>query len=602
MSDTPAGKPPRLRRPSDPQRALEVQGGGDGRRLTFDSLTLTAIALLNMGAGFSWDVAIAVRFGISARSDAFYLAYTVPGIITSVAYLSCNSILVPTVARELATGLSDKAWRLFSILLNHILLISLAVGLVGAVVSYWIVRGLGPGLGDDSADLATGMSVILFLSLPIAVVFEVLRTGLYACRRYIVPTALDLLGNILITLTIVVAGGRVGITAGAWGFALAKAVQLAIIGPMLWAQPGFRYHLSLSRAYPGVRETIRAFVAPISGIGARRATMLVERILASMLPAGSITALNYGSKLGFSVATAFYSSLTTALLPPLAAHLKRAEPAKVLANLLVSIRLVTFVSVPAVVMIIVLREPLVATLFQRGRVDQAGLTLTSSVMAIYALSLLPMGYWRVLQNFFYADATPQIVTWLFLLAAATNLVLDLSLFQIWQAQGIAAATLGSTGLATVVGFIMLQRRLGGFPWARFAPFLAQTCAATLAVLVALLWAQRAGVIDWSASGGTGANLYHLAVGAAISGFAFLAVLAATQPKLPSLLRSLTAPGRARRGAAASNVNTIAQTSPLSHDGEGRVGSSFDAGSQLAAPVGNRIRDPEVQHGKSSEKP
>lgn len=93
------------------------------------------------------------------------------------------------------------------------------------------------------------------------------------------------------------AAGKFGITAGAVGIASAKAVQLAIIAPLLWAQPGFRYHWSLDLAFSGVRETCRAFVAPLTGIGARRATIVVERILASMLPAGSITALNYGNKL-----------------------------------------------------------------------------------------------------------------------------------------------------------------------------------------------------------------------------------------------------------------------------------------------------------------
>ena len=57
--------------------------------------------------------------------------------------------------------------------------------------------------------------------------------------------------------------------------------------------------------------------------------------------------------------------------------------------------------------IVILREPFVATLFQRGQVNQEGLALTASVVAVYALSLFLVGHWRVLQNFFYADATPR---------------------------------------------------------------------------------------------------------------------------------------------------------------------------------------------------
>lgn len=173
----------------------EVEAGNDGRRLARNSLALAVISALNVGAGFSWDVAIAAKFGISARSDAFYLAYTVPGMIMSIVYLSCNSIIVPSVVRQLAAGARDNAWRMFSIVLNLILLASLVVGLAGAAVSYWLVRGLAPGFDQHSVDLATSISVILFLSLPVAIAFEALRTDLYACRRYLLPTALDLLGK-----------------------------------------------------------------------------------------------------------------------------------------------------------------------------------------------------------------------------------------------------------------------------------------------------------------------------------------------------------------------------------------------------------------------
>ena len=89
---------------------------------------------------------------------------------------------------------------------------------------------------------------------------------------------------------------------------------------------------------------------------------------------------------------------------------------------------------------------------------------------------------------------------LFFLAAATNLTLDLVLVQVWQAQGIAAATMISTGLATLVGFVLLQRRLGGFPWAQLAPFLARTCAATLVSLGTLVLAESAAVVSWASSG------------------------------------------------------------------------------------------------------
>jgi putative peptidoglycan lipid II flippase len=539
----------------------------EGGRLTRDSLALAAISILNMGAGFSWDIAIAATFGIGARSDAFYLAYTLPGLITSVVYLSSSSILVPAVVRDLTAGAAGEAWRIFSNVLNLIVLFSCGVGLVGAAASPWLVRALAPGFNQTTADSAAQMSAILFLSLPIAAAFEVIRTGLYARQRYVLPTGLDLLGNLLVTVSIVVASGG-GIVVAAWGTLLAKTLQLAVVAPVLWREEGFRYHPSLGLRDPKVWTTCRAFAAPVTGIGARRATILVERVLASRLPAGSITALNYGSKLGFSAATAFFSSVTTALLPRLTSHIKRGARPQVLENLLVSMKLVTFVSVPAVLIIILLREPLVGLLFQRGQVDRNALTLTATVVAIYSCSLLVMGPWRILQNFFYADGTPRTVTGLFLLTAAVNLALDLLLVRFWQAPGIAVATFGSTGLATLVGCVALHRRLGGFPWARLVPFSARIGAAALMSTAAILLAQRLGVLSLRGTGTPWDDLYNVTLASCLGGLAFLAVLALSEPRLLAVLhpRTATAAGRAGGGSK------IAGRRPIHRRRDGRNAS------------------------------
>src|SRR3990172_11134341 len=100
-------------------------------RLVRNSSALSVVSLLSVVTSFLWDVAIAARFGIGARSDAFYLAYTLPSIITSLVFLASYSILVPAVARRLGDGEREAAWRLFSIVANVVFVFAAVVGVAG---------------------------------------------------------------------------------------------------------------------------------------------------------------------------------------------------------------------------------------------------------------------------------------------------------------------------------------------------------------------------------------------------------------------------------------------------------------------------------------
>jgi putative peptidoglycan lipid II flippase len=512
-----------------PEKAGEAASTREGRKLRRSSASLAVISVLNMVTGFSWDVAIAAKFGISARSDAFYVAWTLPAMLTSIAYLSCNAVMVPMLARDLVSTTNEQATKRFSILLNFIIGLAMAIGLAGALTAPLLISALAPGLSHASHHTAIDLARIMFLVLPIGIGFEVVRTGLYAYERYSIPTALEMVGNLIITGSIVALGGSLGIIAAAWGLLFARGVQILVIVPMLLSQRTFRYHRSLNLRFPGVKEALFAFLSPLSGVSMRRATVIVEKMLASSLPAGSITALDYGSKLGLSLATAFYSSVTTALLTRLSAQLKVGARELAIVNIATSIKLVTFLAIPGFLLIFVMRDPLTAALIGWGRVTDNAIALTASVMAVYSISLLLMGPWRIAQNFFYAEARPHVVTSLFVFTAIVNVTFDVALLQIWGAQGIAAATAISTAAATAVAFYLMQRSIH-FPWATLLPFGGAMAAATGTATLGLLICINLNIIDADGDAHFLRNAVSLVEAGVIVALPFIAILLAENGK------------------------------------------------------------------------
>jgi putative peptidoglycan lipid II flippase len=293
-------------------------------------------------------------------------------------------------------------------------------------------------------------------------------------------------------------------------------------------------------------------------MGARRLVIVVERILASTLPAGSITALSYGNRLGTVVGTVYYDAITTALLPALSIHVGRKDLARVRENLLAGVRLVTFASLPAIVLLVLLRETVVSVLFQHGQVQQAGLSLTAAIVAIYAVSLLTMGHFRILQNYFYAAESRGTVIVLFALAAVVNLALDLALIRVWGAEGIAAAFALSSALVMAVGYLLMWPRAGGWPWRELGAFGGRSLAGALLCVGVVLTVQMSWPVAYTPGLDAGSDAVYLAVAGGLGGLAYFAVSLITQREEAGRMLALA---RRRIGRGDNRVAVRLRTGP-----------------------------------------
>jgi peptidoglycan biosynthesis protein MviN/MurJ (putative lipid II flippase) len=146
-------------------------------------------------------------------------------------------------------------------------------------------------------------------------------------------------------------------------------------------------------------------------------------------------------------------------------------------------------------------------------------------MAVYSISLLLMGPWRIAQNFFYAEARPHVVTSLFVFTAIVNVTFDVILAKLWGAQGIAAATAISTGAATALAFYLMQRSIH-FPWATLLPFGAAMAAATATATLGLLVCIKLNVIDGNGDAHFARNAVSLVKAGIIVAVPFIAILLA----------------------------------------------------------------------------
>jgi len=230
-----------------------------------------------------------------------------------------------------------------------------------------------------------------------------------------------------------------------------------------------------------------------SGIG--QSTAVVERLLASFLPAGSISALGYARRILRAVSDVFLESVSTALLPRFSALSARDDIPGLKRATGLGVKLISFLTFPVVTLLVVLNVPIIRLAFQRGAFDASATQITAGIMALFVLSVPPLAIFQVMVNTFFAMRDTLTPIYLRLFTLAINLVLDVALITIIGPYGLALSLLLARCAGLAGALLALRRRVGALGLRLKGYFLKMGLAVALLGAVSLgirwFWERRA---------------------------------------------------------------------------------------------------------------
>ncbi len=355
------------------------------------------------------------------------------------------------------------------------------------------------------------MPALLFLGLS-----TLTTAALHAQKRFALPAlcmASFRAGPLLLFLIL---GGVQG---------LALGVILGALGKLVIETLGLGRHLrqlrpSLDLGFPPVR-TVGRLAAPL--LVALSLSLfvgpLVENAFASKVGVGGVSALAYARKIAETLTTILPYTLGLVLLPFSAEMAARQDNQALARTLSGSVRALTLLFLPVTVGLMVLREPFVQLLFERGAFTAASTQLTAGPLLFYALALLPFALEVIVVQFFFArqDTLTPVVT--DIAAFLLNVALIPPLMATFGLGGIALAVAVAKALKVLALLFIFGRRVPAFRLAPFGPFAGQMVLASLAT-AATLWAflqLGEGMADGK---GLIALVVYLAAAGVLGGFAF----------------------------------------------------------------------------------
>ena len=307
------------------------------------------------------------------------------------------------------------------------------------------------------------------------------------------------------------------------------------------ARAGMTLRLRMPRLTPGVKRLL-ILAAPVAlGAGVAQVNLVVDIIIASLLPEGSVSFLYYADRVNQLPLGVVGVAVGTALLPLLSRQLRAGEAAEAVASLNRAIEMALLLAVPAAVALIVIAGPVIAVLFERGAFGVAEGDATAAALVAYAAGLPAFVLIKVLAPGYFARQDTRTPVRIAILCLAVNVALNLALMGPMGHVGIALATTLAGWLN--IGLLAWGLARRGFlrPDARLRRRLPRMIAASAGMAV-LLWGLALCLETPLETAGLRIPALAALVLAGLAGYGALAAVSGGLP--PSELRALL---RRRRG-------------------------------------------------------
>jgi putative peptidoglycan lipid II flippase len=458
-------EPVSLPAPRAPDRHLARHGMG----LLRAAATIGSYTLLSRVLGFVRDQLIAAALGTGPVSDAFFVALRLPSMFrTLFAEGAFSTAFVPVFARRVA-AIGPVGARLYAEEALSLLLAALLATLVLAELAMpWLVPAIAPGFSRDEGQftLAVALTRITFPYLVFIALASLQGGILNALDRFAAAAVTPALLN-LFQIGAVVWSWRFGPGGGGaerWAAAaLSWCVTAGGAAQFIWlmvacARAGMALRLRWPRLDAEMRRLGGLMLWGVFGAGATQINLLVSTNIASMLPTGSISYLQYGDRVNQLPLAVIGIAVGTAILPSLSRRLQDGDEAGAIAIQNRGLELALLLTLPAAAALTVIARPIFAVLFQHGEFDAGSTAGAAGALAAYAWGLPAFVLVKVLVPGFFARQDMRTPVRIGAVAVAVNIVLTVVLSGPFLHIGNAVATsLAGWVNALALGWLLVRK-------------------------------------------------------------------------------------------------------------------------------------------------
>lgn len=408
--------------------------------------------------GFLREVIIAYRFGATAVTDSYVVALTIPIVIFFAFNRAFQNSFIPVYSsRKLEQGIESFT----STVMSLIILLLFFVAAVVLVFTSQLIYLVAPGFQPENISLTVTLVRIMIPGVIFLGLGELASGYLHSHHSFFLPSIATVPFNSCIITTALLLGSQLGIKGLAAGTVVGMLFQFLIHIPGL-RKYRFPWQLRLAIRHDAVQNLFVLFPPIVLGSMAMQFKTIIDRVFASYLAEGSISALNFAYRLFQVPHGILILSMITVLYPSLVDYRRQGNMTAFTGVLNRGLGIMMFLALPMTAGFIILSGPIVTLLFQRGAFDQAAADATSFTLIFYSLGILGLALEQFLEKGFYALQDAKTPMKVLILMALVNTGLNAALMPFLGHGGIALATSLATFTGAVVLLVKLSRTVEEF--------------------------------------------------------------------------------------------------------------------------------------------
>ena len=398
---------------------------------------LMIVTILSKIIGFAREQVLSFVYGAGMYTDIYFATMNIPNVIFAAIGAALSTTFIPLYC-DINANLGEKKSLKFT---NNILTIVFIICILIAILGFKFTK-------------------ILIFSVIFIGISNVLTAYLQVKNNFTIPGLISLPQNIIVIISIILSA-KYGPYVLIWGTLIGISSQVIFQLPFAY-KVGYRLKPQIDLKDSHLKKMLVLTGPVLVGVAVNQVNIMVDKNLASLLPEGSISALNFADRLNNFILALFITSIVAVVYPMLSKLSHDDNKEKFSEYIVKSSNSIILLVIPISIGAIVLSKPIVKLLFERGAFDISATLMTASALSMYSIGLVAYGLRDIINKVFYSlqdTKTPMING---AIAMGLNIVLNIIFVKFMGHAGLALATSLSALICTFLLFYSLRKKIGNF--------------------------------------------------------------------------------------------------------------------------------------------
>jgi len=450
------------------------------------AVIIATASLASRFLGIIRDRILAGEFGAGNELDIYYAAFRIPDLVYNLTVAGALSAGFIPIFAELINGRQNPrhAWQIANGVLNFIF-IGLAILCVGlAIGAPWLVPLITPGFEGEKLALTIELTQIMLLSPFFLGLSSLFGAVLQTYKRFMLYSLAPILYNLGIIFGALFLVNIWGLAGLAYGVVIGAVLHLLIQIPGA-CKLGWRYEFIWPWHDVHIRKIITLTIPRILSLGVSQINMIFITAIASLLVAGSIAVYNLANNLQYFPVGIIGFSFAIAALPTLSEFVAEKAWDKYKKAFSNTARDILFLSVPASLLLLLLRAQIVRVILGSGRFTWVDTILTADTLAFFSLSLFAQCLIPLLMRMFFAIKNTVIPLVVAVSSALLNIILAFLFAKSIGVAGLALAFSVAMIFNLILLWVALRIKVGYLYELPILRSLYKICVAAIAMAVVI---------------------------------------------------------------------------------------------------------------------